>query len=134
LAENAAHDTAMDRAIRSLGLRVRALPEFLTQPVGRRSWSEVWQRQTRWFLVRRINQPLAYAGEIVSGPIAACVCAWGTAAFNGLPPLWSIAGTAAIWYGVEAAAAAAARWHVGVASPAAWIMRDALMPAMWLAA
>jgi ceramide glucosyltransferase len=134
LAENAAHDTAMDRAIRGIGLRVRALPGFLRQPVGRRAWPEVWQRQVRWCLVRRINQPLAYAGEIVSGPIAACVCAGVAAAFGGLAPMWSIAGTAAFWYAVEGVASAAARWHMTAASPAAWLLRDALMPAMWLTA
>lgn len=134
LGENAAHDTAMDRAIRGIGMSVRALPGFRLQPVGRRTFSEVWQRQVRWCLVRRVNQPLAYAGEIVSGPIAACVCAGAAAALSGLPPLWSVMGVAALWYGIEAAVSAAARWHMSGVSPAAWLLRDGLVPAVWLAA
>ena len=36
------------------------------------------------------------------------------------------------WFGTEAVLARAAGWHIGVLSPLAWMLRDLLLPVLWL--
>jgi ceramide glucosyltransferase len=47
-------------------------------------------------------------------------------------PLGSVIAVAAVWYGAEAALAHAAGWHLSLRSPAAFILRDILLPLLWI--
>ncbi len=72
-----------------------------------------------------------YALEILSGSLGPLTAAASVVAALGLP-LGSIVALAAIWYGAEAALARAAGWHLSLKSPAAWMLRDALLPLLWI--
>ena len=133
LASEMAEDAAATKLVRGLGLRVRMVDAPFAQPLGRRTAADVWQRQVRWARLRRETFALFFVPEIFTGglvPLAACVAG---AAAAGWPATLIGAVFAAAWYGSEALLAAAAGWHLSWRSPLAWVLRDALLPALWLA-
>jgi len=132
LAREVAEDAASTKLIRRLGLRVRLVAEPFPQPLGARSFGDVWRRQVRWARLRRDTFKIFFIPEILAGglvPVVAClICA--TAADW---PAASVATTfAAMWYAAEAALAYAAGWQLCYRSPLVWILRDLLLPALWL--
>ena len=131
LAAEAAEDAATTKIVRDLGLRVRLVDAPFEQPLGRRAAREVWARQLRWARLRQASFRRYYALEILSGPIAPLVAAAVVAAAWGLSPA-SVIALAALWYGAEAALAAAAGWQLGLRSPLAWMLRDVLLPVLWI--
>ena len=131
LAAEPAEDAATTKVVRSLGLRVRLVDAPFEQPLGHRSAAEVWARQLRWARLRQASFKRYYALEILVGSVAPlAACAYVLAAL-GLP-LGSLIALAAIWYGAEAALAYAAGWYLSARSPAAWILRDLLLPLLWI--
>ena len=131
LAAEAAEDAATTKLVRDLGLHVRLVDAPFEQPLGHRSAGEVWARQRRWAQLRQASFRQYYALEILAGglgPLAAA--AYVVAALD--LPLGGVVALAAIWYGAEAALARAAGWHLSLKSPAAWMLRDALLPLLWI--
>jgi ceramide glucosyltransferase len=131
LAAEAAEDAATTKLVRDLGLRVRLVGAPFEQPLGDRSAGEVWARQLRWAQLRQASFRQYYALEILAGglgPLAAA--AYVVAALD--LPVGGVVALAAIWYGAEAALARAAGWHLSLKSPAAWMLRDALLPLLWI--
>ena len=131
LAAEAAEDAATTKVVRDLGLRVRLVDAPFEQPLGYRSAGEVWARQLRWAQLRQASFRQYYALEILSGSLGPLTAAASVVAALGLP-LGSVVALAAIWYGAEAALARAAGWHLSLKSPAAWMLRDALLPLLWI--
>ena len=131
LATEAAEDAATTKVVRDLGLRVRLVDAPFEQPLGYRSAGEVWGRQLRWAKLRQASFRQYYALEILSGSLGPLTAAAYVVAALGLP-LGSVIAFAAIWYGAEAALARAAGWHLSLKSPAAWMLRDALLPLLWI--
>ena len=131
LAAEAAEDAATTKVVRDLGLRVRLVDAPFEQPLGYRSAGEVWARQLRWAQLRQASFRQYYALEILSGSLGPLTAAAYVVAALGLP-LGSVVALAAIWYGAEAALARAAGWHLSLKSPAAWMLRDALLPLLWI--
>ena len=133
LAGEPAEDAATTKIARSQGLRVRVVDAPFSQPLGRRTAAEVWQRQIRWARLRRDTFVLYFAPELLAGgllPLASCaILAWAHD--------WPLAGIllAAMtsWYGAEALLAAVAGWHLSWRSPALWLLRDLLIPVLWVA-
>ena len=131
LAAEAAEDAATTKVVRDLGLRVRLVDAPFEQPLGYRSAGEVWARQLRWAKLRQASFRQYYALEILSGSLGPLMAAAYVVAALGLP-LGNVVAFAAIWYGAEAALARAAGWHLSLKSPAAWMLRDALLPLLWI--
>jgi ceramide glucosyltransferase len=131
LAAEAAEDAATTKVVRDLGLRVRLVDAPFEQPLGYRSAGEVWRRQLRWAKLRQASFRQYYALEILSGSLGPLTAAAYVVAALGLP-LASVVAFAATWYGAEAALARAAGWHLSLKSPAAWMLRDALLPLLWI--
>ena len=131
LASEPAEDAATTKLMRSLGLRIGLVAAPFGQPLGRRSVREVWARQLRWARLRQASFKRYYALEILSGgvgPLIGIACVLAT---SGLP-VGGVVAAAAVWYGAEAALAHAAGWHLTVRSPLAWMLRDVLLPLLWL--
>jgi ceramide glucosyltransferase len=134
LAAEIAEDAAATKAVRAMGLRVRLVAPPFAQPLGRRGPAEVWRRQLRWAQLRRASFPLLFAGEIFAGvlpPLAAAVYA---AAAAGTSPLAVACPLLLLWYGAEALLVRAARWPLTLTSPLAWLVRDLLLPPLWIEA
>jgi ceramide glucosyltransferase len=132
LAEEIAEDAAATKLVHRLGLSARLVDAPFGQPLGMRTARQVWDRQTRWSRLRRISFPACFAAEILTGcPLPLAAAAYVADAIDA--PAMALVGTlAAIWFGSEALLARAAGWHLSLASPLAWTLRDALLPLVWV--
>jgi len=132
LGRELAGDAASTKLVRGMGLRVRLADRPFDQPLGARTPAEVWNRQLRWARLRRASFKAFFIPEILTGalfPLAACAIAAGSI---GVSPISAvlIAGTA--WYGAEALMARASGWHTSVRTPLVWMLRDLLLPLLWV--
>lgn len=134
LGRELAEDAAATKIVRDAGLAVRLTAAPFDQPLGFRTARQIWDRQLRWARLRRMTFPAAFAPEILSGllPPLAALLAWCQLTEVSAP--LPAAGLIVAWYGVEAALAASAGWHLSRRSPAAWLLRDALLPLLWVSA
>jgi ceramide glucosyltransferase len=133
LANEPAEDAATTKMVRRRGLQARlAMPSM--QPLGARSAADVWSRQLRWARLRRVTFPWEFAPEIMTGCalplLAAALAAYG---FGVSVPLAILAYVFA-WYLPEIALAVLCRWPVSLVTPVVLVLRDALIPALWVAA
>ncbi len=128
----AADDIAANRAVRRAGLRTRVARRTVLQALGPRTFAEMWRRQVRWAQARRIPAKGIFYSELLSVgllPIAAMVVLTS----SGFLPRVALPAFAVLWYGLEALLNAIARWPLSVRMPLAWIARDLLVPAVWVA-
>ncbi len=127
-----AEDAASTKLVRALGLDVRLVDAPFAQPLGRRGLREVWRRQTRWARLRRASFPHLFLPEGLSGALMPAL-ALAFAAYALDWPVWETMGAfVALWYGAELALAAAAGWHLSALSPLIALLRDLLLPWLWL--
>jgi ceramide glucosyltransferase len=134
LGREAAEDAAATKLVRAAGLHVRLTKRLFEQPLGRRTLDDVWKRQLRWARLRRGSFTLAFAAEILTGSVPPLVAIGAVAAASGWPVGPTVAGLAILWYGAEAALTAFAGWPISRRSPAQWMLRDLLLPVLWVAA
>ncbi len=132
LATEIAEDAASTKVVRRAGLRVRLVDAPFDQPLGSRSLGEVWRRQARWARLRRAAFKSCYAPEIVTGGIWPLLAAGFLAATADLSPASCMLVFAAVWYGAEALLAYSAGWHLSSRSPFVWMLRDLLLPVLWV--
>jgi ceramide glucosyltransferase len=132
LACEIAEDAASTKVVRAQGLEIRLVDMPFEQPLGKRSWREVWSRHARWARLRRVTFPAHFAPEILTGAALPVV----TAAFVGKYfefGAWQAAiAVAAILYGTELALTAAARFPLSWRTPIAFVLRDLCLPVMWI--
>jgi ceramide glucosyltransferase len=134
LAAEIAEDAAATKAVRAMGLRVRLVAPPFAQPLGRRGAAKVWRRQLRWAQLRRASFPLLFTGEIFAGALPALVAAVYAADAAGFSPPAAACLLMLIWYGAEALLVHSARWPLSPTSPLAWLIRDLLLPMLWIEA
>jgi ceramide glucosyltransferase len=70
--------------------------------------------------------------EVFAGPSFPAAAAVIAAVGLDVDPATAVLALLAIWYGAEAALNRAAGWHCNWQSPFAWMLRDALLPALWI--
>jgi len=118
-----AEDAAATKLVRAAGLAVRLVDNPFEQPLGRRVAVEVWRRQLRWARLRRMTFPLYFLPELLPGIV---------------PPLLAgIYAAAALGFSASLFALLLARragWHASWRMPAAFLLRDLLIPALWVGA
>src|SRR5262245_12289914 len=134
LGAEAAEDAAATKGVRALDLSVRLVAPPFPQPLGRRSFGEMWRRQLRWAQLRRASFPHWYAVEILTGILPPLVALGIAAALAELPLPAVLLPFALFWYGCEALLCRAAGWPASLLSLAAWIARDLILPVLWLQA
>jgi len=134
LACELAEDAAATKLVGSQGLRVRVVARPFGQPLGRRTLAEVWQRQIRWARLRRDTFKLFFAVEIFAGAIPPLLAAMLVASTMDWPVVGVTAPLACLWYLLEMALAHAAGWHLSWRSLPLCVLRDLLLPVLWLAA
>jgi len=134
LGKEVAEDAAATKIVRNAGLKVRLVDRPLAQPLGRRNGSEVWNRQLRWARLRRASFFIYFLPEILSGGVLPMICAAILAHAFGWPILLFISAFALLWYGSEMALAAASGWHVSPLHPFYGLIRDLMLPALFVAA
>jgi ceramide glucosyltransferase len=129
-----AEDAAATKIVRAAGLRVRLTDAPFGQPLGRRSMTEVWRRQTRWARLRRACFPLYFVPEILGGAVLPLIAAGYAAQAVAVSVPGTVAALAAAWYGAEMALARVAGWHLTPLYPVHALLRDLLLPALWIEA
>ena len=128
LGREMAEDVASTKTVRAAGKVVRLPGRFFEQPIGPRKGRVVWNRQVRWAKVRRLGFPILFLPELFAG-VALPLLALAVSA-----PGWGVPVFLALWYAPEYALAAAGGWPRKPADMAAWVVRDALLPCLWIAA
>jgi ceramide glucosyltransferase len=129
-----AEDAAATKLLHRAGLVAHAVDGSFDQPLGVRKWREVWMRQVRWARLRRATFPLHFAPELLTTSVFTVAAAFvGASALDWSPWLTALA-AALIWYGAEAMLAAVAGWRLDWTSPSAWIIRDLMLPALFIQA
>jgi ceramide glucosyltransferase len=135
LAAETAEDAATTKLVRAAGLRVQLVDMPFEQPLGRRRAGEVWARQLRWARLRRVSFPLLFLPELLIGSALPCAALAFAASGDGLAAAAAnIALLLAVWFGAEAGLARAVGWHFTPRTALALLVRDLLLPALWIAA
>jgi ceramide glucosyltransferase len=132
LGKEAAEDAAATKVVRRAGLKVRLVDRPLAQPLGRRSAVEVWSRQVRWARLRRASFPLYFLPEVLSGGVLPMIAVAIVAHAIGLPSFLCAGALGTLWYGGEMLLAASAGWHVPALYPLYGLMRDLLLPVLFI--
>ncbi|MBP1848753.1 glycosyltransferase [Rhizobium halophytocola] len=133
LADEVAEDAAATKIVRGDGLSVRLVTRPFAQPLGAREWLSVWRRQLRWARLRRASFPLFFLPELFVGGALPLIAAFLLAMTGSWPPL-SAVGYAGLWYGAELVLIASYGWPLSWRTPAALILRDLALPALWISA
>jgi ceramide glucosyltransferase len=134
LGKEVAEDAAATKIVRAAGLRVRLVDRPFAQPLGRRGLAEVWHRQVRWARLRRASFLLYFLPEALAGGVLPMIAAAIVANAFDLPPALGAGLIGAIWYGAEMALAAGAEWHLPFLYPLYGLMRDLLLPVLFVSA
>src|SRR5262249_5178933 len=127
-----AEDAAGTKLVRAAGLRVRVVDSPFPQPLGGRAAAAVRKRQVRWARPRRAAFSSYFVLEILVGSARALLAPTVAVRAADASPAWILA-VAAFWYACEAVLARAVGWHMRAISPLAWITRDLLLPALYIA-
>lgn len=130
LGREMAEDVASTKVVRAAGLRVRLPGRFFEQPIGRRQFATVWSRQIRWAKVRRMGFPALYLPEVMAGAALPFLALMLVTILGG--SFWALPGFLVLWYLPEAVLAAMGGWPRQVEDVLAWMVRDALNPALWV--
>ena len=125
-------DAAATKLVRANGKRVSLVQGPFEQPIGRRTFAGVWDRQARWARMRRSCFPLVFLSEVLNGFVPPWLAlAW--LSHDGVLPFWPASGALAVlWYGSEAALVWYAGWAMTAALPLQAFLRDLLLPCLWV--
>jgi ceramide glucosyltransferase len=134
LGREVAEDAAATKIVRGAGLTVRLVDRPFAQPLGRRKASEVWNRQLRWARLRRASFFIFFLPELFSGGALPTICAAFVAHAFGWPVFVCIVAFMLFWYGSEMALATASGWHVSALHPFYGLIRDLMLPALFVSA
>lgn len=127
-----AEDAAATKLVRRYGRRVHLVDSPFEQPLGHRTMAEIWSRQTRWARLRRVTFPLFFVPEILTGSLfsvlAGAYAAWSYGYDGWLAGVLILL----VWLAAEAQLAIGAGWRLSAISPLAWIVRDLMLPFMFI--
>ncbi|MDI6025407.1 glycosyltransferase [Corticibacterium sp. UT-5YL-CI-8] len=132
LAAEIAEDAAATKLVNGLGLKVHLVSSPFEQPLGHRTLQELWSRQSRWARLRRVTFPLFFTPEILLGIVPPMLLALAAAALADVALVPVALAVMAAVYLPELALAVSKGWRVSPLSLPAMMVRDAMMPAVWL--
>jgi ceramide glucosyltransferase len=132
LGAESAEDAACTKIVRKLGLKVRLMQPPVRQPLGFRRAADVWKRQRRWARLRRASFPFWFSLEIFSGSLAPLGALIAATALAGLPVLMPALAFLTVWYGAEWLLSVKAGWPASRRSVATYMLRDALLPVLYV--
>lgn len=122
-----AEDVASTKLVRATGQGLVLTGRPFAQPIGQRSLRAVWLRQLRWSRVRRDGFPGIFLLEPFNGGLIPLCLAGAVAGTQG------VLATAALWYGAELWLGRQAGWPVGRWSLPMMMLRDLMIPILWVA-
>jgi ceramide glucosyltransferase len=134
IATTIADDHALAKILGRQGLRTVLAVPTVDQDLGARRFADVWRRHLRWAVCRRVEEPMAFHAEPLVGLVAACLAAWFGADWLGISWALLLAAAIVLWPLAEMILAILKGWPVTAGMPFAIILREMLMPVLWLAA
>lgn len=134
IAHTVGEDSATAHALASIGLRTRIIGAPIYQMLGVRRFSDVYNRQMRWAVIRRQNELPGFLIEPLGLSIFVALAAAFAAPLLGWSALAAFGGALLFWFACETALALARGWDVSVSAPAVMVARDAMMTSVWLRA
>ena len=134
LASEPAEDAAATKLMRRMKKSVRLIGPPFQQPLGPRTLKAVWSRHIRWARLRRSTFPLLFSIELFAGICAPLAASTYAASEAGFTPALALLLMPLLWYGPEYALARYAGWHFSARSLPAWMVRDMMLPAFYVAA
>lgn len=132
IAHTVGEDNATAKALKKIGLRTVFSHRLVRQEVGRRNFRDVYDRQLRWFVVRRNDEILSFLAEPFCQALPAVAASLVVAPLVGITPLTGAAATFGLWLAMETILCLAKGWPLSSASPAIFLTREATMLAVWL--
>ncbi len=132
LAETIAEDHALSKALGRIGLKTVIAASIVRQVVGRRKFTDVWARQLRWLVCRRIEEPMAYYAEPFIGAFFTTGAGAIGATFFGLHAWLLAATTILLWVAAEISFIAIKGLGLSWQSPFAIICSELMLPILWL--
>jgi ceramide glucosyltransferase len=129
IAHAVAEDNAMTKAFSHIGLTTVIAGSVVRQTLGKRRLATVWQRQLRWMICRRFDEPFAFLIEPFFAALCTSLVALAAAPAFGVAPVVLAAATLGVWYAVENLFLALKGWPP--ISPLAWLTREMLVPLLW---
>ena len=132
LAKEVAEDAAATKIVRGARRKVCLVDRPFPQPLGRRNAAEVWQRQVRWARLRRASFLFCFLPEIFSGGVPAMIAVAIVANGLGASIILSVGLFGAFWYAAEMVLAAVARWPLSPLAPLYGLVRDLLLPVLFV--
>lgn len=134
IADAIGEDHALSKTLGRIGKKTVITGRVVKQAIGARRIKDVWSRQLRWAVCRRIEEPLAfYAEPFTSALLTAMAGGIGAPVFN-LQAMPVMAGTILIWIAVEISLTAAKGWPLSWRSPLATLCYLGMFPLLWLQA
>jgi ceramide glucosyltransferase len=127
-----AEDAALTKLLRDAGKKMHLVNDPFEQPLGHRTAREVWSRQRRWSRLRRMTFPLQFIPELTAGSFVPTMAAVAFAASAHVAPVAAALPLLVVWFGAEAALARHAGWHWSPRMVAAVVLRDLLLPLLWI--
>jgi ceramide glucosyltransferase len=132
LAKEVAEDAASTKIVRGAGRKVRLVNRPFSQPLGYRGAAEVWNRQLRWARLRRASFFAYFLPEAFSGGLLPMIALAVVVPYLGLSPAPSVVALGMLWYGSEMLLAAIAGWHLSARYPLCCLVRDLLLPVLFV--
>lgn len=132
LGSEIAEDAALTKLLRAAGLKAHLVNNPFEQPLGARRAAEVWARQQRWSRLRRMTFPIMFLPELLPGSFFPLLAAAYAAAEAQVSMAAAIALLLLVWFGAEAALVRCAGWHWSLRMPLAFLLRDLLLPVLWI--
>jgi ceramide glucosyltransferase len=127
-------DNAMAKALARIGLRTVFSHRPVRQELGRRSLNDVYQRQLRWSVIRRGDALLSFLLEPFCQAFPAVIAAALAAPLVQLTPFAAAGATLLFWFSLETWLSFMKGWRVSWEAPAIFLLREAVMLAVWLRA
>ncbi len=132
LASDIAEDAASTKIIRARRMKVRLVDMPFEQPLGARTGHEVYSRHVRWARLRRVTFPGYFLPEFQNGSFAPVFLgAYSALLFDGDATLTAGAILISL-YAAEMLLARICGWALDWRTPFALLVRDALLPAMFV--
>ncbi len=134
LAKEPAEDAATTKIVKNMGAALHILAPPYEHPVGPRTARAFWSRHVRWARLRRATFPAVFLFEAASGifPVLALVALSPAIAKEQLALV--LLATILAWYSAEYALARALGWRTNAFFLPACLVRDAALPAFYVAA
>jgi ceramide glucosyltransferase len=125
-------DNALAKAMLRIGKRTAFSHRPVRQELGSRAFRDVYQRQLRWSVVRRNDELISFLAEPICQALPALAAGAIAAPLAGMTAFWGFAASFALWFSLETLLSMAKGWQLSYAAPAVFMVREAVMLAVWV--